>query len=293
MSDHEKKESKNHDAFDEFNKKLNDSIEKGKLFSNAGREMTEAGQYIIDLSNSVQSVLQFYKPINYIEDLNSSWDLLNDQLDTALGSIQPISPVVNSTSGSVSVTSSDVFNYENIRTYVPENRINEAEMAIDIINQITNRIADKEQIISLMKKFNLDRAFSGKKSPLELFHTAHNAFEAPVHEYDPVVTSLIPIRESINLMIIHLLKERSTQEPCRNEREKIKSIGRQLKKEPLAESVILSWADQWHTMKNEDLSPSKNKAIPRKEWQYRLNKSTIFIRSILEGLDNNKLRSSR
>ena len=214
-------------------------------------------------------------------------------MDSALGSIQGISPVVNSTSGSVTVTSSDVFNYEKIGLYASEDHKKQAEEAIDNINQITQRIADKNQVIESMKLFNLDKAFSGEKSPLELFTTAHNAFEMPIQENDPVITSLIPIRESINLMIEHLLRERTTQEPCGNEREKIKSIGRQLKKDSLEENVVISWADQWHIMKGEDLSSSKNKAISRKEWQYRLNKSTIFIKSILEGLDNSKLKSKR
>lgn len=285
-------EAKNLDPFNEFNKKLDESIEKGRKLSNAGRGLTESGQYIVDFSQSVQNIIQYIKPVNRIEELITNWDILNGQIDSALDSINSgVSPVINSTSGSVTVISSDVFSYENMRIYVPCDCLDKAEQAVDEINQISKRIADKKQVASIMREFNLDKPFPGEKSPLELFLTAHNAFEIPVNNDDPVGTSLIPIRESINSLISHLLRERPNQEPCKNEIEKIKSIGKQLKKESLAENVIISLADQWHLMKNEELSPSKNKLISRKEWQYRLNRSTIFIESLLNGLDVNKLKS--
>ena len=294
MSTNRNSKTSNSDAFEEFNKMLEESARKGQQLTNAGRELTETGQFIVDLSHSTQNALRFYKPKDHIEELISNWETLNRQMGSAIDSINDVvKPVLNTSSGSATVTITEAFNYGNIQANVPNNDFSNAEKSIDEINQVTQRIADKNGVILLMKLFKLDIAVQGQKSPLELFVIAHDAFGTPVSNNNPVVTSLIPIRESINLIIDKLLKERPIQEPASNERTKIISIGNQLRKDFLEEDIISSWADQWHSMNKEELSSSKDKDISRKEWQYRLNKATIFIKNILEGLDVYKLKSNQ
>lgn len=286
------KDQNEDDAINEFRNKLNESIEKGHQITNAGRELTESGQYIVDLSTAIKNAIPIITPSNNIEELITGFESLNKQLDSSYSTIHEITPVISSSSGSTTSLVLDAFNNQYNQFEGSELNKLEAENSIDEINQVAQRIADKDEVISLMKLFKLDIALQGQKSSLELFIIAHDAFGSPVSDNNPVVTSLIPIRESINLMIDKLIKERPIQEQAGNERAKIISIGNQLKNDYLDENIIISWAEQWHSMNNQELSPSKNKEISRKEWQYRLNHSTIFIKSILEGLDVNKLRSN-
>jgi len=118
---------------------------------------------------------------------------------------------------------------------------------------------------------------------------AHESFQKPVVASNPVSTSLIPMRECINSIIASLLRMRPIQEEAKSEKQKIVSIGRQLRKDILSSNVIDELAEEWFSINN-DFSGFKKKDIERPEWLVRINRGTLFLYSLLNGLDSTKLK---
>src|SRR5262245_40247088 len=121
-----------------------------------------------------------------------------------------------------------------------------------------------------MELLGLDTSPEGIKSPLELFQTAHEAFSKPVANSNPIITSLIPMRESVRLTIDYLLKRRPKQEKTNKEWDKIISIGNQLSRALISEEQIRSWAGIWISELKNSLSPAKEQDVSRDEWSNRI-----------------------
>lgn len=151
----------------------------------------------------------------------------------------------------------------------------------------------KDSVMELLAQFGFnDPQYPGEKSPLEQFTIAHEAFNRPVTPSDPASTSLIPLRECIHSVLDGLMQARPNPELTgSNQRKKMISIGKQLKRDSLPDEVVPEWADEWHDLNRGDLSGAKRKDIPRQEWQRRLIRGTLFLHSLLKGLDSTKLKS--
>jgi hypothetical protein len=79
------------------------------------------------------------------------------------------------------------------------------------ISLVLGNFANKESVSALLKQFDLDKAIYAKKSPLELFEIAWAAFEKPVTDHVPEITSLVPIRECIMETVETLLRRRQSR----------------------------------------------------------------------------------
>ena len=121
--------------------------------------------------------------------------------------------------------------------------------------------------------------------------TGLDAFKAPVDEYNPISTSLIPNREAIESSISRLLGQRRMQEETKNWYAKIFSIGRQLRRDGISTEIIEGLAHQWEFLLDKRLSPAKNQDITRGEWETRIEEVKVWFRSFLEALDSKKFRS--
>lgn len=151
----------------------------------------------------------------------------------------------------------------------------------------------REDVAELLIRFGFDEPqFPGDKSPLEQFTISQEAFNRPVTPSDPASTSLIPLRECIHSVLDGLIQARPNPEPIgKNQRKKVIAIGNQLKSDSLPNEIVQEWADEWHDLNRGDLSGAKREAISRQEWQRRLRRGTLFLHSILKGLDPGKLKS--
>jgi len=278
------------DPENELDRILEEGEEKGKKIAEIGRNFTEAGQSMADGANATRKVVHVVKTPPNSEFLINDWGLANQQADLVIGQLGETDVLAfTSASGTAVSTSSDSF--ASLLSIVPEEEHPRLVTALESFNQVSERAADAKEVGKLMESLELDQAPPGRKSALEQFKTAHAAFKAPVSEGNPIATSLIPMRESIHTTINTLLRRRPKQEKTKNECSKIVSIGRQLKRDDLPDSIVNSWASQWTRALQTYLSPAKEEDISRDEWLRRLVRSTLFLKGFLHGIDPSKLKT--
>jgi hypothetical protein len=278
------------EASDELKKVIKEVKEQASQIAKTGRDLTEQGQTIVDLADAN---LQLNDLLHYQPDIEyqiMNWQSVSNTLHNVRQGIEGIKVSINSTSGGITGSSSDIFNHKTIFEGLPPESRLLAESAKSKINWILDRDSNEKDLISQMISFGLDKADPGKKSPVELIQTGYDAFKRPVAENNPISTSLIPIREAINSSIARLLSQRQMQEEAKNVHSKIVSIGKHLKRDEISNETVEIWADQWERMLDEYLSSAKEQSIKRDEWETRIKEVTIWFKSFLEGLDPQKLR---
>jgi len=279
-------------AYEELDRHLEEAEEKGRKLAAKGRELTKSGQFIADLSRATRGVIEVYRPPTNVEILINDWSATNKALDDALAAVENVELYsVASTSGTAAYTSSDSYQAYIVLGVVSPSSRPLVRDRIHTLNEVIQRSLEVNEVRELLISFGFDQAPEGRKSPLELFNTAHNAFENPVEEGNPISTSLIPMRSAITSVIAELLRRRPKQEKAKNEWAKIQSIGKQLKRNSIPDSLVDTWAFQWNELLNKYLSPAKEQAIDRADWQHRLQQATLFLKNLLIGIDQAKLKS--
>jgi len=270
---------------------LESAADKGERLAQIGREQTSEGQTMTDIANAICKVLRFTSHLPDIENSIAQWEASNQQADLVIGRAEKIllSPMI---SGSISaaITSANIIWEPKVYLGVSEENRPLLSNAITNLSGLISRPVYQQEVAKLMQSLGLDKPQPREKSPLEQFTTAHEAFVKPATNSNPINTSLVPMRESIRSTIVFLIKHRPKQVKTKNEWEKILSIGNQLAFDSISPEQISTWASIWDSLDNELLSPSKTADFSREEWQSRLVKSTLFLKSFLFGIDPAKLR---
>jgi hypothetical protein len=279
------------DPKEELDRILDEAEQQGKEIADRGREVTSAGQSMSDLARATRASLPYLPENADLEFLIDDWSEYSAQGIIILKDLEEL-PLyaMQSTAGTAYVTTSGTFNSENIIPYTPPPLQDEARRAISNVHQVMERTTEAGKVEKLLQSLGLDKAPKGLKSPLELFQTAHNAYQTPVAEGTPASTSLVPMRECIRNVIDEMLKRRPTQEKAKNEWSKIVSIGTQLKREAISMQTVDSWARQWEEILGKELSSSKDQEMTREEWGRRLQRATLFLQALLSGLDPEKMK---
>jgi hypothetical protein len=271
---------------------LDEVEEKGDDIAEHGREQTSYGQHLSDLARATRATVTFLPSNADFESLIGDWSLVNDQALRALKEVQEFHQYwVSGTASTASVTTSGAVNPNVILPYVPAEEQDHAHEAIQNFYRVASRPQLLDDVSALMAQLGFDQGPTGKKSPVELLHTAHQAYSQPVSPSNPVSTSLIPMRECIESVVNELLRRRPKQEKAKKNWSKIESIGRQLKKEEVDPAEIQSWARQYRELVHTILSPAKQADLSREEWEVRLQQATLFLEGFLKGLDPSKFKN--
>ncbi|MGA2479272.1 MAG: hypothetical protein ABSG63_11040 [Spirochaetia bacterium] len=259
---------------------LADVRREGKELARTGRELTEAGEHAADMATAAQEALSAYPSIA---------GRLIPPFQMVRGYLAGVSKVVDSgtlTSATTSLGSSMAFlaiGYEG-------SIVGARREALDHLQAIAQRGTSSEEVVSLMRTFGLDEPYAGEESPLTQFQAALAAFARPPIDDAPATLVLIPLRSCIGQAIDVLNKRKPTQEPCRNDGEKLRSMGRQLARPGFTKDLAESWAADWSEL-NDTLSGAKTKAFSRDDCQRLLSSGQLLLKSILGGLDPSKLRA--
>lgn len=287
MSKKNKEEEQGKDPRDNLRIVLEEIEQQGSEIAAIGRELTRSGQFTVDFARAARETMPYLRPNVDIEYFLDDALIHRDQGSAVLRSLYEIHPTTySSTASTTYVSSSGIFTPPNLyleadptpqsllnRLYLPQKRSSEAS-----------------NVEKLLIDLGFDRAPEGKKSALEQFQIAHQAYEIPVAEGNPISTSLVPLRECINLVIGELLKLRPEQAPAKNEEAKIRSVGKQLKRDEIPADTVISWSKQWWELANQDLGGSKQQDITREEWGRRLMRGTVFLSALMSGLDRSKMK---
>jgi hypothetical protein len=264
---------------------IEEAIKNAEEAKKKGESLLSDIQETSDLGNRTLPMIPFLHPTEY-ENLMGLWENNKENMILVNKSFSDINFKFSLSSGTTSSafdTTSVAFTL--IRSGDPVRKII-GEQFMDVVD-LPHR---KEKAIALFHDLNLDKPLNNVKTPLEQFEIAFEAYEHPVTETNPAITSLVPMRECIRTLIDILLKLRKEQETASGERVKIISIGMNLRKNSITESQVNEWADEWHRLDNEDLSTSKNRPITREEWTSRITRATLFLDGFLDGLDRDKFR---
>jgi hypothetical protein len=278
---------------EELSKMMQITAEKAQSIINFNDNSKRLAQQIIDLSRTGDNILKYPIPsgINLSTTINA-WQRVNDLADEVLHRLNttPLN-ALTSVASSVNLTMTQFIRGEELYSSLPPKQQSAAITAQKNLGQVIDRSIRKDDITRLMQQFGLGTSPAGKKSAIEQFETAWVAYETPLTPYLPVNTSLIPMRECIETTIQVLMRYRPRQEPAKNQKEKIFSIGKQLARDDILRSDIESWALQWEKLANE-LSGSKQAHISRDEWIDLLRRAALFLQEILQGLDPAKLKGA-
>jgi len=194
------------------------------------------------------------------------------------------------TSGTaIAFSSTGLANPNDIIPFVPSDKRSEVSFHVDRLSQIIDRKAKRENVLVLLSELNLNPEVPNLQKPEELFKSAWEAFEGPVTCPFPANTSLIPMRECIDRVIVVLLQRRPEQEPAKNIVQKIQSILNQLAHNGTPQSAINDLANRWHSLNNE-LSSSKQRPMSRQECMDTLRRSTLFLFELLQSIDKSKMK---
>ena len=272
--------------------KLVEAEEIGEEIASQGRDITQEGQWIADYAKATRGItdcapqfLDIESQIDFLEDINTSG---RASLQGLLIAQEPLFLLSATSSTAATNVAISISSSEQLIPCLTSEMQEPTKIAISNFHHFSSRSEVKEEVISLMQSFGLDKGVQGKISPLELFLTAHQAFERPVSDTDPVSTSLIPMRESISSIVAELLRRRPIQEKAGSNYDKVLSFGIQLKRDELSENVVREWASQWDKLANE-LSQAKQGMLSREEWNQRLQRATLFLNGLLKGLDPSKI----
>ncbi len=277
----------------ELRETLDQASDLGNRLLHKGRELSAAGQYIVDWVDITRAAIPLTDSPQDLLAVNRSWHSMNSYVCNTLEHIDRIDITsLNSTSTASALTSVLTLPiYVASRTETsPQNT--DAQQVARSIEELASRSREKEAVVELMQALKLDSAPSGRRSPVEQLETSYRAFEVAVDSSNPSLTSLIPMRECILQTIAILLKKRNRQEKMHGTEEKVTSIFRQLKRTSVPEELISTLSAQCKDILDNRLSSSKNLKVARLDWHHTLIVSTLWLKSFLSAIDPNKMRST-
>lgn len=152
-----------------------------------------------------------------------------------------------------------------------------------------------DRVRGYLVKFGLDESPSGKVSALNHFNASVNAFRLQVTKENPAITSLIPMREAIDTTLEQLWWRLPKQSkiPRIGDRTKAKivGIGNQTSSIEYNEVKFEELGEDCSSIRENDLTASKDKPISQREWKARLIRATLWFQSFLAALDPEEFRS--
>lgn len=144
-------------------------------------------------------------------------------------------------------------------------------------------------IDSNLRRLNMCEVHSNRRNPIELLNEARSSLANPSDLPTSPAAVLLPLRESINSIIAHLLRLRPSQEPASSTRDKVISILSQTKADCIEDEEIEYFAEKAHHVIN-NLSQSKQISMSRLQIQSMLNDSIAWLNSFLIAIDVNRIR---
>jgi hypothetical protein len=158
-----------------------------------------------------------------------------------------------------------------------------------VLNQVVQQTLDRQHLEGLLREFGLDRDKGDVKNALLRLQEAYSALNQANTELATASSILIPLRDCIEAIVSLLLPLRPIQEKAGGLSKNIQSIGKQCKRDHLADEDFTALGAQ-AAMLHRLYSDAKDKRVLRDEVLTRFNAGLALIQQFLHGLDKSKFR---
>jgi hypothetical protein len=260
----------------------------GKKLEAMGREAIQAGRLSQDVA---PGMVEVYATIPASSLPRSDWQR---EIDNWTGWSTGISQMSNYMPAITGMTVSSVNSaYSTASTSWfgdPGNLGKPTPTAFTYVTKVIERYESADKAIAAMKNLGLDNRGGRSRPATDLLAESKAAMERPVIGDGGPPSILLPLRESINVAVAELLRRRQQQEPTGNAKDKIESIGRHCRHASYTASYFEKIGDEALKLLNE-LSGGKQAAYARDHLQALFIRGTLLLNSLLEGIDENKLRA--
>jgi hypothetical protein len=250
-------------------------------------DLSQRASYLADAADLGIQAAQYGSPYGDWEASISSAHVLNQTLDQ-YGEMEKLalflSPVTT-TSGSAAVYHSSMLVSSEVIRPLPSPQREPASQAQEAYSHFFERSRIKEDVLQLMEQCGFNATTEGRVA-VEKFRAAWEMFENEPSAIDSALSSLIPLRESIELTIAELIRRRPTQ---RKAADKIQEIGQQLAADSVPLQIFEDLECEYGPL-TDTLSGSKRKILVRETETELMRGGTYFLRRLLSAVDPVKLR---
>jgi len=164
-------------------------------------------------------------------------------------------------------------------------------------DEARTRIADivesdawDRELESAFRRLRLDVGGRNQESALQLLAISHEALKTPSGAEPGAAAVLIPLREAIDRTLNDLLRRSPGQERTRNIRRKVESVCARLGTAGLPNSDVERLINEAAELIPE-LSCGKQQVFKVSEIQALFIRGKAFLRTLLEAIDEDKLRA--
>lgn len=140
-----------------------------------------------------------------------------------------------------------------------------------------------------MSRLQLDVVNKAFRRPIQFLDEAYAIVEYPTIA-DPVTSVILPVRSAIDSTIDELLHRRPVQGPAGTRTEKILSIGLQCARSGLPPDQFAEFAKSDRQLNAELSGDGKRKAMESAQVIGLFHRSALFLRGLLQALDEGRLR---
>jgi hypothetical protein len=223
MTDDEKKE--------EVIRLIEGAGPEAKKLEAMGQQVVESARLTQDLAGPLA---QLFRVIPTSDLSSEGWDIQLDNWNAWHAGVRKMQHVMPAVSGMTMASVNSTFTTASMYFSLDQPMIlagaGEAFMAVSGAIERHN-LADRA--ITSMRRLSLDRRGGNLRPALDLLAEAKGAMERPVVGDGGSVSVLISLRECVDATITELVRRRPEQEPAKNWKEKVVSIGRKCGKPSL------------------------------------------------------------
>lgn len=261
---------------------------KAENMSSLGAEYSKRGAELSDVADLGIQVVKFGSPNGdwetAIEDatrlnwkLRSIDELRNQSTKFFLSIGSSTTSVVHTSAGLVSGSS---------RSTMPFEDRGEAEKISSGYFLLVEKYNYRDEVLRLMSVFGLVKTQHGKTA-IGKFKAGWEAHFQNPPKLDSSISSVIPLRESIDLVVDELVWLRPIQRPAKPR--KIMEIGSQLGADVISPKEFEEMENEFIPMKKK-MAVTKDNFLTRERELELMIDGTLFLKRLLSALDPNKLR---
>jgi len=272
---------------DELRRLLDEAVAEGKRLETRGEQITKAGRDAREVAQPTREIVEHLPPGSIPkEQMDHQLEVWRSFVEKAREGEEFLAPwagTVAATSYLVSSTSDSFVHIVKLGPGTPP----VIEAAIRVLDDVLHRPEKIAEAEAALQRLGLHvRRERDRKTAIELLQDAKRALGGPAAHV------LIPIRESIIVVIDGLLKRRPIQEPAKNIHEKLLSIGAQCARPGLPPSHFERLAIEWDGLVDE-LSEAKQRKLTPEQASATFYRAVLFLNAFLSSIDETPLRQPK